>query len=590
VDVTPSNGEREQSRSFCFPWSRMKDIHVLIDRYEGAHWPWVCIITTIALVVMSGFLLQGVPEGYDVAQHIRFAAAYHDAFLNGSFFPGWSAVDNFGYGSVGIRFYPPFADYVLALTQIFTNDWYESLVLNSVFWMIPGCIGIYLWLREYQRAYVATMAALLYCLMPYHLLQIYEFQLYSEFAAASIAPFCFLFATRLIRKDSLSNQLGLSVSCALLILTHLPSSIIVLSSLFVYSLIMFRTERFREILFRFTFAALTTIALTSFYLARLITELDWVQHSSAQFSTGFYDHHRHFFPIISNFGDWYWYLMLWQIDLTTIVTLLMLAPICIYLVYGKRFVENGSAEWRGMLAVAVTGLYSLFMLSVLSGPIWNSVPMIEKIQFPWRFLSVSTIMSSISFVFAVSYFSVNKIKYKRLIIYPTVALFVGIALFDLTQIVLMAGPLDRGKFYESVVDKRADESCSCWWPTWGRREAFQNDQLVSAGDRMIEITNWNTMSRSIELEKGQQEFVRIATFYYPYWKASVNGIAARVSMDENGAMLIGIPPERSEVRLYFEEPPLIKVSNAVSLISWLGLIVAIALLLIKQSRIKRQLN
>src|SRR5678816_2045467 len=93
---------------------------------DNRNWVWLMRISIICSLLMLGF---PVPEGYDISQHLRFASDYHEAILNGSFIPRWASVDNFGFGGIGIRFYPPFADVFLAITQIFTNDWYKTLLI-----------------------------------------------------------------------------------------------------------------------------------------------------------------------------------------------------------------------------------------------------------------------------------------------------------------------------------------------------------------------------------------------------------------------------------------------------------------------------
>ena len=80
-------------------------------------------IACLALLLMVCFLsfglplLYGLPSGFDMITDIRFATAIRDAATTGHFFPGW-ANDNFGFGSIGIRFYPLVAMYTLAFAEM----------------------------------------------------------------------------------------------------------------------------------------------------------------------------------------------------------------------------------------------------------------------------------------------------------------------------------------------------------------------------------------------------------------------------------------------------------------------------------------
>jgi hypothetical protein len=559
----------------------------IYDHRKTKDWFWLGLICVACSLLMLAFPILGIPDGYDVAQHLRFAAAYQDAILDGSFVPVWASIDNLGFGSVGVRFYPPFADYILAITQIFTNDWYQTLWINSFFWMFPGCIGVYFWVKEFRPPMHAAVAAILYAIMPYHLLQIYQFQLYSEFVASAILPFCFLFATKLIKRGSTVDVLGLAVSCSLLLLTHIPSSMIGFAGLGLYVAFMIDWKSPLKTIGRFAVATALALTAASFYLIRLITEVDWVKHSTAEFSTGFYDHRRHFFPIIYNFGDWYWQRMLWLLDLPIILTLLILLPLIFCVVRPRNFGAAGRLERKMLIAVSVTGLFSIFMLSMISGFVWNTVTILQKIQFPWRFLSVASLMGAVSLTLAVSLLLDRYRRFSRLIIYSTTALILGTFLFDLTQTILTAAPLTREKFYEMVVNKREEEACTCWWPTWAERGALENHEHITASDRSVNILTWKGDSRSFIVDKGLPSTAQLATFYYPYWKATINGVPAPVEKDANGAMSIALPPDRAEVNVFFEEPAPLLAAKYLSIFAWLSLLAAFpsTLLLAKKRRI-----
>jgi len=543
------------------------------------NWLWLGVICITCSIVMLAFPVMGVPEGYDIAQHLRFAAAYREAMLDGSLIPLWSSVENLGFGSVGIRFYPPFADYLLGITQLFANDWYETLSLNSFFWMFPGCIGVYFWVKEIRSSMTAAVAAMFYALFPYHLLQVYLFQLYAEFVASAILPFCFLFATRLIRRGRPADTLGLALSCSLLVLTHIPSSMIGLGSLSIYAgcLIDWKNPKFA--IKKLAIAASITIGTTLFYLVRLLTELDWVKHSADQFSTGFYDHGRHLFPLLYNFGDLYWQRLLWILDLTIIFTAVALIPLSYCVVRLGKFAFFEKFEWKMIVGITLTGLFSFFMLSMLSGFVWNTFTALQKTQFPWRFLSVGSLMGVVALSVAVPTLLENYSRFSRLIVYPVVMLIFVISLFDLTQVILMAGQLPRAKFYELVVDKRSDQACSCWWPVWAEGKALDDRQLIAANDRNVSISSWEPADRAFTVGNGDPMDLRVATFYYPYWKATVNGKPTQVKMDENGVILIPVSSEASTVRLYFEEPFINRVALWFSLLTWAGVLVVIGVYL-----------
>src|SRR5437867_2666705 len=290
------------------------------QRYRNSDLFWLLPIMVTCALAMMAFPIFGIPSGYDVPQHLRFAATYQDALARGEFLPHWAAVDNLGFGSVGIRFYPPLADYLLAITQSITGDWYTTLWTNSYLWMFPGCIGIYYWLKEYASPKWVALAAVLYAVMPYHLMQIYQYQLFSEFAAASILPFCFLFITRVINRGRAANVLYLSISFSFLVLTHIPTSIVGAIGLGFYSLFLIDWRRSAKTIAKLAAAAVACLAATSFYWLRLITEVDWVKHNTAKYAVGFYDYRQHFFPYLLVAPGNYMMRELWVMDISILLT------------------------------------------------------------------------------------------------------------------------------------------------------------------------------------------------------------------------------------------------------------------------------
>ena len=528
----------------------------------------ICLACSLLLIF---FPLYGIPEGYDVAQHLKFAAAYQQALFDGSIIPHWASSDNLGFGSPGIRFYPPIADLVLGATQIYTGDWYDTLLINSVFWIFPGCIGVYLWIRNLSTRLVAMSAGILYAAMPYHLLQIYQFQLFSEYVAAAVMPFCFLFATMIVKRNRWTDILGLSVSCSLLILTHIPSSLIGLSGLAVFCLVSLNWSDPKALVStikRLAIAGTLVFCCTSYYVVRMALELEWIKHNTAEYSTGFYYFGHHFFPLIFNYGEVYQQLNLWVIDIAIVFTILIVLPGTFALLLGRRSFYEVRLIRQIFVAIVVTALFSLFMVSSISSPVWILVAPLQKIQFPWRFMSVATLMGSALMPLSIQLLVCRFSWHKRLLLYPAVGLLFVIVLFDVTQNIMQSGPLDRDHFNEKVVFKPANDFCTCWWPTWAQKDALNNVFPVSAAGRSISVGKWDPLDRDIIVGQGDASSLQIPTFYYPRWKATVNDRLVDVGIATDGTIEVPISPEKSNVKLHFQEPLIITVTTYISGIGW----------------------
>src|SRR4029079_755971 len=156
----------------------------------------VLVLVLVAIVAIVPICLWGIPVGGDLANHFRFALPFYDSIHNGHFYPGWLAESNAGYGDPRFRFYPPGLYYLLAAVHT-VSSWYTATVISFVCLSIVGSLGVYLWARTTQSQSTAMWAGILYTFAPYHLNELYQASLLSEYAASAVLPFVFLFIDRI---------------------------------------------------------------------------------------------------------------------------------------------------------------------------------------------------------------------------------------------------------------------------------------------------------------------------------------------------------------------------------------------------------
>ncbi|MEP7076215.1 MAG: 6-pyruvoyl-tetrahydropterin synthase-related protein [Acidobacteriota bacterium] len=547
---------------------------------------WLVLIVIACSGVMLPMVVMGVPEGYDILDHLLFASAYHDAILKGSLIVRWGAADNFGFGSVGTRFYPPIADFLTGVINIFTNDWYNSFLVSALFWIFPGSIGIYLWAKEVVSRSQAAFAAILFAVMPYHVFQIYQYAFTSEFAAAAVLPFCFWFITRLIDRGKFIDVLLFAVSVSVLILTHLPTIITGAIGLGVYALILINWKQPGKTLLKLAAAACFVLPATAFYWLRLVSELALVMHSESEAVSGSQAFSYHLFPIyFMARPEFYQLKMLWLLDDNTILTLLILLPGIICLVFKFHRSLADLRQRKVFAALIVTGIVLLFMTMAPSKFIWEHAPMLGKIQFPWRFLSPASIVASISFAIAVPVLYQRAKRLKRPIAYAAILLISAVVIYDAGDLILASAPFTRAAFVQKfgiLTDRRA---CECWLPTGTNEYAFDNTVKVVIGTRSFQIISWEAETRDIEIAAGEPHTMRIATFWYPHWKATINNEATDVGKDENGVLLLNIPSEASHLHLYFQEPAMLSASIYISIVAWLAAIGALSWIYVRRGKL-----
>lgn len=552
-------------------------------------WSYLGIILLTSFLVILPIAIFGIPDGHDLPQHFQFANAYYDSLTSGDGFPSWSSRENFGYGSIGIRFYPPLSYYVMAVFRIISGNWFDAAWLSFTFWMFSGCAGVYFWARCWMSEKMSATAAVIYAFIPYHLNQLYLSFIYADFAGAGILPFCFAFQTKVFRRGKSSDVLGLAFFYALLILMHLPSAVIGSVSLAVYGLLLLQKGNAVRQIAKSAIGIFIGLAASSYYWLAMVSEMGWVNHATEKYQNGHYYFGNGFFPTYLNSVVLTTKEALLLSDIQVFFGLLFLAWSIVYFFYRRNKQNENCEESRIFKTVLPLGLFALFMITPLSYPVWKIVTPLQKIQFPLRFMSVIMICGSIITAAAIHFLIKGNFFKKRNWLYASIVFVVALLVID-TVYMFDPGafvPIERAKFLSNMRELPDQQNYVFWWSVWSNEDALKIKEKVSTENRQAAISDWKPEQRNFTVEAGTPENVRIATFYYPHWKAEVNGNPVTIEKDENGAMLIPIPAEKSSVNLYFQEPLKIKIACYISIFSWLFMLGSILLLLRKKLAVSK---
>ncbi len=561
----------------------------MIQKKINSDYYFLILVCFFSILIVLPIVYFGIPDTIDLPQHYKFAQTYYDSIIGGDLFPGWAGNENSGYGDIGIRFYPPLAYYLLAFGRILTGNWYDASWLTFMFWMVVGCIGIFYWARCWFSIKESSLIAGIYVLIPFHLHQLFTgFNQFSEFAAASLLTFCFAFLTRIFQRGKFTDILGLGCFYALLIITHLPSTIVGSICLFAFFLTFIRKNQFIQPFVKSAIAVIFALGATSFYWIRLIGEMKWLNHNEVErFRTGDFDFAKHFFPssIFSSGGVFQSHFI---VDLIVIFTMLFFLSALFYLIFRKKETLDSGNTKSIYQTVLPVGLFAFFMFTPLSKPIWEAITPLQKIQFPIRWMPVAAMCGAMICGGVISYLWKEGLMKRRLCFHTFFIISAIVLLFDLTYILHPTSfvPLERQKF-ESILKKLpSEQSFSCWWTIWSKPEALAVKEKVLIDGRQTTIIDWEREKKAFEISEGNNGLAKISVFYYPLWKATVNEKPVDLEKDSNGAILIPVSKEKSRVVLYFQEPLSVRIAGYFSLFTWLLLAV---LLILKKSNFQNSI-
>ena len=547
-------------------------------------------VSIVAGLAVLPIMIFGMPNGADLPNHLRFALPFYESLLSGHFHPGWLAESNYGLGDPRFIFYPPGLYYLLSAFRMLTGEWYSASILTFIVLSVAGGLGAYFWARTVFDSRIAKWAGILYVLAPYRLNELYQASLLSEYAACSILPFVFAFVERVIKRKSIYDVAGLGASYALLILTHLPTAVIGSIALAIYGLLRVHAKKAGSgrssnsprahvlaALGRLALGAISGLAASSFFWAPMLSELSWIKSNTVD-PNPYYDYRLNFLfspSALTNRNTWYG-------NILALAAIGFLLPGVAFIIGSfKRDKSN-----RALNAAFALLLLTFLMATSLSRPVWAVIPKLSEVQFPWRWLSITSLMGALVFAG-----SIPKWKERfRTKLRPrdfAVALAFALSLvFTGTQIIQEGDYIDRAKFEAMTQDVRGAVSFKDWLPVAARD--FMNVQKMSAkvdaGARPVTISRWEAERRIFHLGAGTENTLRVRTYFYPRWKAKAGGGVLPTTATADGLLLISVPTQAADIELTFEQPLRVHLFELVSTMSWVLIIGSLVSVSIKARR------
>ncbi|HWR58370.1 MAG TPA: hypothetical protein VN328_05730, partial [Thermodesulfovibrionales bacterium] len=233
------------------------------------------------------------------------------------------------------------------------------------------------------------------------------------------------------------------------------------------------------------------------------------------------------------------------------------------------------SEKQQLKFLVVLLLFALFLTTPIAMPVWDFLPGFPTLQFPWRWLTVVevSICLLIGAVFPHNTGNVA-VTLKRPMTYLLIT-------FLLLSLVL----LSRSKTLpEEFVDrilipmqtKRFIDPPIEYTPVWvkdveGVISETMNERIsVISGSASALVTEWKSERRTLRVRASAPSVLRVSTFYYPGWKAWLDGNIIQIETEEeSGAMLLGIGVGEHMLELKFADTPIRFYSKIISLVSFL---------------------
>lgn len=363
-----------------------------------AHWRLgaIFVVFSIGLLILHAVL--GTPDGNSYKFNLPWFEGFNAAFWGGDLYPRYLSNLWFGLGAADFYFYGPLPFWMAALLGPVSCPGCSTSAMFSVAgaWMIIlSGVFFFLFARRYFATAYAGFGAMVYMVLPFHyFMDWYDRQTIGEVAAMMVLPLLALATSKLI--EDRKGGVLFALSFAAIALSHLPTTLIVihlLAALVTWS-VLTRSPTWRdraEMMVRFAAWGALGTALSAIYWLPALALLDSV--SPDMLYTEFYDASK-------------WLLLDGQPELTEQISnaikacllVVVVTALCAWWVLRQR-PETPSTL---MLWIVGPSLFTAFLMTVFSYPIWE-MWILNRIQFPWRTLTVADLSIALSAIVVARY-------------------------------------------------------------------------------------------------------------------------------------------------------------------------------------------
>ena len=558
---------------------------VFLDLVQGVPrgvWP---VLGALAVLVIAGWDLNWMET--QVGHHWF----YNNFRISGLFIAlsegrsgRWIYPFSYGWGSPLFVYTAPLPFYSGAIIRLLGVP--TVVALNAVWhaaFFGGGIAMLWVTTRIFGK-WSGLLASAAYTLAPYHLVDVYVRANLGETVAYAFAPWV-LFGLWLASKRNRWGVVITSVAVAAIALSHVPSIItlgIGFGVFVVLCLVLLDAGEGRSMLGSSAIAAILGPSLTAFFVLPAIMDLDLVR-GAYSLVAGHSDYRNHFLGVRDLSGiRWAFDMGVPTIDsgltLTVGPGLVFLALISTALAFAVRqrrvTVERhrgddagrGLADRRAALVIAAIGsaLVTTWITTSSSAWLWESIPIIQKIQFPWRF-HLST-----SFFLAVAAggapglveLAITRPNRKRTAC--------ALAVAGTIVMVLLQGSHARAAGHSGIPaeDDRAeviirkgvttsnDEFVPAHSDVPGQGD-FPNRAFEVIGDRELPTVTGSQLENGwaiATLQEGEAAILVLNQHWYPAWHATVDGVdvpTRRLEDHRFAPVAVDIPAGAREVEFRF---------------------------------------
>lgn len=521
------------------------------------------LLLLTAILPLFALLKSGLPVTHDGQDHVARIANFYQSLSEGNMIPRWAANLNWGYGHPILMFLYPFPSYLASVFHFFSFSFVDSTKLVFGVSYVLSILFMFLFVRDMYGETPAIGAALLYGFAPYRFVDLYVRGALGEHVAFMFPPLILWGLFGLAKRRELRTWGMLtSIGTAGLILSHNAISLMVLPivGLFMLYLWLFQSQKSVKFFVVSVFFLLLGFLWSFFfwmpaffegkYTLRDIVTKGEIAGRMVPFSWFFYS------PWGYGGGNDFTK----QIGLAGWVTVI-LSVLIAYKKPKTRLI---------ITTLLVLFAFTLFMMTDGSIMVWNVVTLLQKFQFPWRLLTVTTVLLSLLTAYVLT-------KLPRSTQSFTLIVLLLLSFISTVQMWQPKGYKTYDEaFFTGIYDSTTDTGESS--PIWSIRfmEHRPSSHIgVITGQAFIEEGKRNTTEHTYTVRASEETRLVENTVYFPGWVVQVDAKPVSVEFQDpryRGLITFYVSPGIHTVTTVFTQTKLRRIADIVTILSLLSVI------------------
>ncbi len=511
----------------------------------------------------------------------------NQALITGQFPPRIAPNLGFGYGYPFFNFYPSFAYYVGEIFHLIGFGYILSTKLMLFTGFLLAAYFIYLLSKEFFGKSGGIIAAAAYTFAPYRAVDIYVRGAYAEFFSFVFLPLIFWSTYKLEKTNKSTFIVPVALSVGFLILSHNLIALMSMPFIAIWlAYLLLRSSDRGKFFLRSAVGFILGFGLSAFFWLPSYLEMNYtlVRILTSELA----NYNLHFVCIHQLFNSAWGYggsIPDCHDGLSFEVGKVHLAASALAIILVGIYSFKKKIDAKHLIILLFFGMLaaSMFLTTRESKIIWDALPPLWYVQFPWRFLAFSTLFSSIIAGSIVLFF---KGRNARLTI--TVFLVAAFILFNISDFKPEKFINASDNDYTNIQKIRWDTSSLAYEYVPGKiktKKSKDNTTVVDITKNEIKSSPYQVIEGEIAVnvvEDLPQEKIfyvssksggvlRLSSFAFPGWEVLIDN--KKISYTANNKLLlidIVIPEGQHTVRSEFRNTPVRTVSNFISIISVIG--------------------